>query len=221
MAKSSKPNLAQDLLRIHMIITRGLDVSIENTERFAAEGFASRQLRGGYRDYVTALLSFISAHHLSEDEVAFPYFEERLPEVPFDRLQEEHERIEEMLERAGEQLEGFDDELEPALRGLGAELREIRELWHPHISIEEEHFNVERLAEMLPVEEHLRVSAEMGKLSIEHAEPTYLVVPFALYNLPAGERGTLIRNMPPKVIDELVPVVWKEKWAPMKPFLLE
>jgi hypothetical protein len=45
-------------------------------------------------------------------------------------------------------------------------------------------------------------------------------VPFALYNLPDEERAILARTMPPKVIDELVPVVWKEKWAPMQPFLL-
>jgi len=221
MTKMSKPNLAQDLLRIHMIITRGLDVSIENAERFATEDFPDRQLREGYGDYVTALLSFVSAHHLSEDEIAFPYFRELLPAMPFDRLQEEHKRIEGMLKRAGEELERFDDEPKSALRGLKAELHDIGELWHPHIAIEEDHFDVECLADMLPVEEHARLSAEMGKLSMDRAEPTYLVVPFALYNLPADERGTLTRNMPPKVIDELVPVVWKEKWSPMKPFLLE
>jgi len=27
--------------------------------------------------------------------------------------------------------------------------------------------------------------------------------------------------MPPRVIDELMPGLWKEKWSPMRPFLLE
>jgi hypothetical protein len=174
---------------------------------------------GGYRKYVTALLSFVSAHHLTEDEVAFPYFEDRLPEMPFDRLEEEHEEIERMLEQAQGRVEGLDEEPE-ALRDLEAQLREIRELWHPHIGIEEKHLDAERLGEMLPVEEHERISGEMGKLSMEHAEPLHLVVPFALYNLPADERAALTRNMPPKVIEELMPGPWKERWAPMQPFLL-
>jgi len=125
MIEANKPNLAQDLQRIHMIITRGLDVSIEQASQFAREGFRDRDLREGYRKYVTALLSFVSAHHLTEDEVAFPYFEDRLPEMPF-----------------------------------------------------------------------------------------------ALYNLPADERAALTRNMPPKVIEELMPGPWRERWAPMQPFLL-
>ena len=220
MIEANKPNLAQDLQRIHMIITRGLDVSIEQASQFAREGFRDRDLREGYRKYVTALLSFVSAHHLTEDEVAFPYFEDRLPEMPFDRLEEEHEEIERMLEQAQSHVEGLDEEPE-ALGDLGAQLREIRELWHPHIGIEEKHLDVERLEEMLPVEEHERISGEMGKLSIEHAEPLQLVVPFALYNLPSDERATLTRNMPAKVIDELMPGPWKEEWAPMAPFLLE
>jgi hypothetical protein len=48
-----------------------------------------------------------------------------------------------------------------------------------------------------------------------------LVVPFLLYNLPPEERAVFSQGMPPIVIQELVPVAWKEKWSPMKPFLLD
>lgn len=96
----------------------------------------------------------------------------------------------------------------------------IREIWHPHITIQEDHFGIERLAEMVPAEEHAQLSGEMAQLSMEDAEPIYLVVPFALYNLSPDQRDVLSQKMPPEVIEELVPVAWQEKWAPMKPFLL-
>jgi hypothetical protein len=48
-----------------------------------------------------------------------------------------------------------------------------------------------------------------------------LGVPFVLYNLPAQERAIQARTMPSAVVEELVPVVWKEQWAPMQPFLLD
>jgi hypothetical protein len=50
---------------------------------------------------------------------------------------------------------------------------------------------------------------------------TIKVVPFLLYNLPPEERAIFSQGMPPVVTQELVPVVWKEKWSPMKPFLLD
>jgi hypothetical protein len=44
--------------------------------------------------------------------------------------------------------------------------------------------------------------------------------PFLLYNLPTEERAIIAQAMPPIVTRQLVPVVWKEKWEPMSPFLL-
>jgi hypothetical protein len=76
MSETSAPNLGQVLQRIHLIVTRGLDVSIDGAARFAQEGFPDEGLSGGYRDYVAALLSFLYSHHLAEDDIAFPYFAE-------------------------------------------------------------------------------------------------------------------------------------------------
>jgi len=221
MTHMTGPNIAEDLRRIHMIITRALDVSVLNGARFLQEGFPRGPLGAGYRDYVTALLSFLSAHHLAEDEIAFPYFEERLPEAPFRRLEVEHQRIEELVGQAREELQGLEEKPERALVDLEAVLGHIRELWRPHIALEEEHFAVERLAEMLPAEEHARLAGVMAGHSMEHAGPDYLVLPFVLYNLPPEERAILSRAMPPMVTQQLVPVAWKEQWAPMQPFLLE
>lgn len=216
-----RPNLAKDLRRVHMIITRGLDVSIENVSRIEREASSDWRLAQGYRSYVTALLSFLNAHHLAEDDVAFPYFAERMPEVPFDQLVEEHERMVGVIQRAQEAVEKMEPQSGKGLSDLQDALREIREMWHPHITVEEDGFDVERLAEMLPPEEHARLAGVMAQHSMQHSGPDYLVVPFALYNLPPAERAMMTAAMPPVVTEQMVPKTWKEQWAPMQPFLLE
>jgi hypothetical protein len=204
-----------------MIVTRGLDVSIENAARFAQEGLPQDSLGDGYRSYVAALLSFLTAHHLAEDAIAFPYFQERMPDLPVAQLEEEHERMQNLLDQAKEDLEGVGDEPGPALRHLEGALRQIHDLWGPHIAIEEEHLGVQRLAEMLPPEEHARLAGLLARHSQEHSGPDYLILPFALYNLPPEQRAVFSQSLPPMVTQQLVPLVWKEQWAPMQPFLLE
>jgi hypothetical protein len=54
----------------------------------------------------------------------------------------------------------------------------------------------------------------------QHTVPDYLIVPFLLYNLPPDKRTFFAGEMPPVVTEQLVPVAWKDKWAPMKPFLV-
>jgi hypothetical protein len=128
--------------------------------------------------------------------------------------------MEGMVERAEEHLEALGDSPAQALRGLETELTALRDMWEPHIAIEERHFDVQRMDEMLPLEEHQRLSGQMAQHSMELAEPDALVVPFALYNLAPAQREIAARVMPPQVIEELVPGPWKEQWAPMQPFLL-
>jgi hypothetical protein len=221
MAEMVGPNIAADLRRIHMIVTRGLDVSISNAAGFKQEGLPQGELGEGFRSYLTALLSFLTAHHLSEDEVAFPYFQERMPDLPIAQLEEEHKRMQDLLDRAQKDLQGLDDGSGQALDDLEGALRQIRDLWGPHITVEEEHLGVQRLAEMLPPEEHARLGGLLGQHSMQHAKPDYLILPFALYNLPPEQRAIFSQTLPPMVTQQLVPLVWKEKWAPMQSFLLE
>jgi hypothetical protein len=60
----------------------------------------------------------------------------------------------------------------------------------------------------------------MSALSLAKAGPPFLIVPFILYNIPADKRTMLTSQMPPQIIEQLVPINWKDQWAPMKPFLL-
>ena len=144
-----------------------------------------------------------------------------VPDVPYEQLGREHHALEALLVKlegnlAGEEPPGSTQSLAELLGGLQA----ARGLWHPHIRLEEEHLSAEILGPLLPAEEHVRLGRASAEHSQAHAGPDYLVVPFFLYNLEQGDRAALVRIMPPIVTQELVPHVWLDKWASMKPFLL-
>ena len=219
---ANQPNIAADLIRIHSIITRGLDVSIEHAQSFARDGDFDAPTQEGFIIYVRSLLSVLHAHHLTEDEMAFPYFRDVLPGAPFDALMAQHAEMESLLDECGELIErvAADAGAGEALRDLSGVLAQIRERWQPHIQIEEQHLSPERAAD-LGVEEQIRLAKQFAKHTQEHSGPDYLVVPFMLHNLPPEDRAIFSRGMPPVVTEQLVPVAWKEKWEPMKPFLLD
>jgi hemerythrin-like domain-containing protein len=218
---TSTPNVGANLMRVHRAVTRAFDVAIEAGQQFAAQGWPDESTREGYVNYVRSLISFLRGHHLGEDDLIFPYFRDKLPDVPYDRLARDHHELEALLSR----LEGIlDAEAVPdssqALAELGVGLQAARGMWHPHIQVEEEHFTLEILGRIVPVEEHVRLGRASAEHSQAHTGPDYLVVPFFLYNLDEEDRAAMVRVMPPVVTEQLVPHVWKDQWASMKPFLL-
>ena len=222
MSQPNQPNIAADLIRIHSVVTRGLSVSLERGLTFAGDGFPDASTREGFVDYVQSLVSVLHAHHLGEDELAFPYLRDLLPGVPYDLLSEQHQQMVPILDEITAANEAVAAEPESqSVNALNRTLTQVDELWHPHIQIEEEEFTVERGAELISVDEHIRLAQLFAKLSQEHAQPDYLVVPFILYNLAPEDRAIMAASMPPVVTQELVPKAWKEKWAPMQPFLLD
>jgi hemerythrin-like domain-containing protein len=219
---NNPPNLAQDLLRIHRALTRGLTVAAEKGAEFAHHGFPDPGLKRGFTDYAQALAVVLKAHHLAEDEIAFPFFRERLPGSLYERLSADHEKIAALLITLNQAIAAAAATGSQAdLNLLVDDLRSIGALWTPHISLEEAHFSEEALAAVMTLEEQGRMSGAMAKHSQDHATPGYLALPFTLFNLQAEDRAAIAAGMPSIVIDELVPKVWKDQWAPMKPFLLE
>jgi hemerythrin-like domain-containing protein len=222
MAEANAPNVALDLLRIHSIITRGLNVATETSERFAREGFPDARTREGFLCYARSFVSVLHGHHLTENELAFPYFREKLPDAPYDLLIAQHQELVHILDEIKATVEkvSADPQAGAALNQLNQALRRIADLWHPHIGIEQEHFTAARLEVLTDRKEHIR----LGKLFAEHSQkntgPGYLVVPFLLYNLAPEERAILAGKMPFVLTRLLVPLVWKARWAPMRPFLL-
>ena len=218
----NQPNIGADTIRIHRVITRGLDVAIERSQAYAQEGFPDATTRTGFVCYVRSLVSVLDAHHLTEDELVFPYLQGKLPGAPYDLLTAQHRDMEQVLEKIKPEVDAVavDKRPGPALEALNSALRSIADIWHPHIQLEEEHFDVDELAALIEPEEHVRLGQMFGKHGMEHMGPDYLVVPFVLYNLSTEDRAIMSQVMPPVVIQQLVPIEWKEKWAPMLPFLL-
>jgi len=215
MSEMQGPNLGTDTVRIHLVITRGLEVSIEHSAAFALEGFPDGPTREGFAAYVGALVSLLHGHHSGEDELLFPFLQDKLPDGPFGELMAQHEAMVPVLDGVQAALAGEE------LAELNAALAMMARLWARHIELEEATLAPERLAALIDPAEHGRVGGLLAKHSMEHAEPIYLVAPFVLYNLPPDERAILSQLMPPELTQELVPIVWKDMWAPMKPFLLD
>jgi hemerythrin-like domain-containing protein len=221
MADANAPNVALDLLRIHSIITRALSITSEKSKQFAQEDFPDASMKKGFICYARSFVSVIHGHHLTENELAFPYFREKLPDAPYDLLIAQHQELVSVLDEIKAAIEKASAEPHAAaMNELNQGLIRLANIWHPHIAIEQDHFTVARLGTLLNREEHIRLGKLFAKHGQEHMGPGYLVVPFLLYNLTPEERVIFARNMPFLLTRLLVPVIWKAQWASMRPFLL-
>lgn len=212
---SQQPNLAVDLQRIHRCITRGLAVAQENCRAFVESGFPDAATAEGFWKYCQGLEANTHGHHMTEDDLFFPCMRELLPDVDWDELMVEHQEMQAILDQMRAAREAG------SLAELDAALPRMAALWQPHIGKEESAFSPEVGAELMTIQEHIELAQKAAAHSQEHAQPAPLAVPFLLYNLEGEDRAHFLRVMPPEVTQNLVPVVWQEIWAPMKPFLLD
>ncbi|MGB8357624.1 MAG: hypothetical protein WCD55_03330, partial [Bacteroidales bacterium] len=68
--------VVEGLLIIHKIISRGLSISIRKCDEYLGkQGIPSGETTG-FSMYVSTLKWVTHAHHLSEDEIIFPYFKD-------------------------------------------------------------------------------------------------------------------------------------------------
>jgi len=214
--------LAESLKTIHQVLSRGIDVSIEHLPGFILDGFTDEKTRKGYLDYVRALASIINAHHLTEDEIAFPFFRDKLPDTHFDWLDQDHHLIVGFLDELKPVMQKLDahDTSPATLEDLHAVLLKISDRWYQHIDLEVAEFVdlVDGLATEEEQQDLIKQFAQHGvKLSVPHP----LTIAFILYNLPKANRAAFTINFPPEILEHMVPHVWKEQWEPMTPFFLE
>ncbi len=221
MSEPPQTNIAVSFNNIHNIITRGLKVSIESVQAVINNDFQDESHREGLFNYIRALSSVLNSHHLMEDEIAFPYFRELLPEAPFDKLMYWHQEMVKMLDEINLALEKCvkNDQLETNLGNLAKALTRLFDTWRPHIQTEAVEF-ISKADALVSMEEQLRLVGQFSEYGVKTAVPHPLTVPFLLYNLPPEDRQVLSNNMPVEIVTHLVPVVWKEQWASMGPFFL-
>jgi hypothetical protein len=215
MSEQPKPNAGVDLQRIHRVVSRGLEVAQENCTAFASSGFPDAAAAEGFWKYCLALEAITHGHHLTEDELFFPFLRGRMPDTDFDQLEAEHQAMHGILAEMRAAREAG------SLADMQAVLAKMAEMWYPHIEAEETDFSPEVADEVLSIPETIDLAQKAGAHSQEHSQPAPLTIPFLLYNLEGADRAYMMATMPPEVTQQLVPVVWKDEWAPMQPFLLD
>jgi hypothetical protein len=216
------PNWGANLATIHMSITRGIDVTIQHSEAFAQEGFPTDSVRKGFVDYVLTLVQVVDVHHLGEEEVSFPYLRDKAPEAPYDTLHAQHAEILAVLDRMHALADGIaaGERAPGACAGLREVALQLKSLWRSHIAAEEQSFAPDLLAERLTPAQHEQLIGAAGAHAMKRLATPSLAMPFLLYNLPPDERAYFASPLPAELTQQLVPVTWKDVWAPMKPFLL-
>ena len=204
------------LLRIHKIISRGLSISIRKCDEYLGkQGIPSGEATG-FSMYLSTLKWVTHSHHLSEDDIAFPYFKDYI-DAPYNRLKDDHNDMARILDALDQRL------LEVSSDGIG-KLREVLDefdkLWVPHIKIEEENFTSEKLQAVIGMKEQVTLVEKLGEHGIKNAGPGPLALPFLFYNLEGKDREAFMKPIPWIVKKVLVPIIWRSQWKPMSPFLL-
>jgi len=221
MSNQPESNIAISFSNIHNIITRGLKVSYESVQRVLQRGLEGEESREVFFNFIRAHTSVMNAHHLTEDEIVFPYFRDKLPEAPFDSLTYYHHLMVIVLDEINLAVDkcAHEDQLETELTNIEKALAQLNDDWPYHIQPETDEF-INLADAVIPVEEQLSLVRLFAEYDLKNAVPHYLTVPFMLYNLPQDDRVVFSQGMPAEVVQNLVPVVWKEKWEAMKPYLL-
>jgi hemerythrin-like domain-containing protein len=218
----NKSRLTQDLIRIHKVITRSLKVGLSKGDEYLETGISHPGELLGFSRYIHCFTAVLDAHHNGEDLIAFPAFRKVLPLVPYDRLAVDHHEVGRQLAKLPPAIQNLsDNNLKEGLSVIVDTLKHISEVWYPHIRVEEQNFSEDKLNAVLTYEEQQTINEAAAKHSQEHSQPPAWVVPFVLFNLEQEDRNQMAANFPPMIANELVPIVWKDQWAPMKPFLLE
>ncbi len=213
--------LGNGLIRIHRVITRGIEVARERSHARANAGHEESSAAAGFADYLHALTAVVHGHHTAEDEISYPTFRDMFPDAPWDVFAEEHRAVAPILADLDGQATGIRENSSiEAWARAAARLDELAALWAPHYHREETHFTLAALAAAMPVEAQAAMVQQIGAHNQQHAKPDYLVVPFLLYNLDGDDRRAMAALFPPVVTEQLVPIVWQDQWAPMREFLL-
>jgi hypothetical protein len=223
---TSSPQLPfyNSMLRIHSIITRGLEITHTHSLQFSQNGFPNQSTQVGFSRYVHCLLVVLENHHQMEEEIAFPYFQDRLPSLRIEPIIEQHKQMKPHIHAVKTALEQFNTGLSPteSLSQLADASSKLNILWGMHAPAEEIYFaNNSMSAFELSHEEQIAITRRTSEHSQKNSNPPQWVVPFLLYNLPPDEREQMAQLMPPHISKMIVPMVWKNEWAPMKPFFFD
>jgi len=204
------------LLRIHKIISRGLGVSIRKCDEYLMKQGLTPSEYNGFSMYLSTLKWVTHSHHLSEEDIAFPYFKDFI-EAPYNKLREDHHEMAHILDSLDKCLPEVSS---GKVSKLYEVLLEFDKLWSPHIKIEEENFTSEKLHSVIGMKEQVDLVKKLGEHSIKNSGPGPLALPFLFFNLEGRDREDFMKPIPWIAKKVLVPLIWRSQWKPMSPFFL-
>lgn len=214
MAENSP--LTDGLIRIHKLITRALSVSVVKCDEYLRSKKIPENEAKGFILYLTTLVRVMHAHHMGEDEIVFPVFRERI-DAPYNQLEKEHVSMSEMLDDLQKNIEKISIS---DIRQLRNNLDTVQRLWTPHIKVEESSFSAPIVNGKYFGKEQHDLTERVGKHGAKTSGPGPLTLPFIMYNLEEDDRKVFLKEFPWILTHFLIPVVWRNKWKPMDPFLL-
>ena len=223
MSEEYQSDLGEDYIKLHKAMTRGIDVSLENINKFLKVGELDNLNREGFLNYVQSFSWVLHGHHLVEDEKIFPYFRDRLPEVPYPQLIKEHEIFNlglQEINSATNNLKSNNNELN-SLKLLKSGFERLDNIWINHIGIENTQLYVMIRSLNMEPGEMSKIEYESRGFFQEHSGPGYMVIPFVLYNLNQKDRKVITQGFPDEITDKLLLGDWKNKWISMQPYFLK
>lgn len=217
-----KITIADDLIRIHTVITRAIEVSIEKSIDFLEQKKVENNLKEGFINYLKSLEALLHSHHIVEDDKIFPYFQNLGLNAPYEIMASQHEQLLPILDQFKDSINqlNLDFTNTRKIEILLEKLQLLQSAWIPHYQLEEEYCNNQNISNLINEEEQIKLCHEFGEYAAKHIKEDYLVIPFILYNLSFEQRNLMAEVFPPIVTEKLVPYEWKEKWQSMSPFLL-
>lgn len=210
-----KSPLVEGLFMIHKIITKGITTSLKKCDEYIGKQGIPPEDAAGFKLYLSTLIGVTHSHHLSEDEIAFPFFKDLIT-GPYERLKDDHLLISGVLDKLDKCLPEISAGEPVNLRNA---LIELENLWVPHIKIEEDNFTADKVHAVVGLKEQENITEKLSGHGRKNSGPGPTVLPFLIYNLEGSDRDAFASRLPWIVRKVLVQVIWKRKWAAMKPFL--
>ena len=221
-SNSTVREVGGDFVRVHRIITRALQVTVESSASFARTGYPDARAGEGFSLYVQSLVTLLHGHHVTEADVAFPYFRSVMPEAPFDRMSAQHRHMVSTIEELGRAVEDARTSIRTGEALVSVNLASVRmqELWLPHAELEETYVGPVHVASVLDMAERARVGRMLSVEAQKHLRPLSRMVLFLLYNMTSEDRDIMAKGMLGLVGGLAARLIWRRSWKAMSPFLL-
>ena len=217
----TKDNLADGLVGIHRVITRGFQITDDTLQHMLQQTALETQYFNGFLDYLRSLITLIHAHHSTEDKIVFPMFGTKTLEAPYDLLTKGHVKMEALINEIKPLIDRLANDVQDTgtITKIHTLIQACYETWASHIEIEECRFSEHAIGTHLSLQEQKQIAQEIGQHMAQTAKPDYLILPFIVYNLAESDRPRMRPFLPPNITALLT--TWNNQWASMKPFLLD